>query len=87
MGGVKPASPSLGKVTYDRNAWYGMLDYEPQMPPKNENSLPTWMPGSRRLSPFGRTREAMVALEREATFLKNHHGKDILIGDHPWARA
>jgi len=29
----------------------------------------------------------MVAVEREATFLKNRHGPDLLIGDQLWAEA
>jgi len=29
----------------------------------------------------------MVALEREATALRNRHGKDVLFGDQTWAES
>jgi hypothetical protein len=72
---------NLGKVIYDRNGWYSLLDYKTRNLPDTEGGYATWLPHSRRLGPFKRSRNAMVALEREATFLRNHHGKNILIGD------
>ena len=34
-----------------------------------------------------RPRNAMIALEQEATVLKNRHGDDVLFGDQLWAEA
>ena len=78
---------ALGKVVYDRNAWFALLDYRTRMPPRQEGGVPEWLSDTRRLGPFKRPRDAMVALEREATFLKNRHGENILFGDQLWAEG
>jgi len=80
-------SSDLGKVHYEQNAWYALLDYKTLVQPQSAGELPTWLTHSQRLGPFKRPRNAMVALEREATFLKNHHGQDVLFGDQLWAQA
>jgi len=74
-------SSDLGKVLYEQNAWYALLDYKTLVQPESDAGLPAWLSCSRRLGPFKRPRNAMVALEREATFLKNHHGQGVLFGD------
>jgi hypothetical protein len=78
---------ALGRVVFQRNAWYGLLDYRTLLPSEREGGPPGWLPHSRCLGPFKRPRDAMVALEREATFLKNRHGEDILFGDQLWSEA
>jgi hypothetical protein len=84
---AKLFSSNLGKVRYEQDAWYGLLDYKTLAPPGQEGGLPSWLAHTRRLGPFKRPRNAMVALEREATALKNRHGKDVLFGDQLWAEA
>ena len=78
---------ALGKVVFDRNAWYALLDYRNLLPPEREGGPPGWLPHTRRLGPFKRPRDAMVEIEREATFLKNRHCENILFGDQLWAEA
>jgi hypothetical protein len=76
-------SSALGSVVYERNAWFGMLEYrtrEPQGGPE-----PTWAAHARRLGPFKRPRNAMVALEEEVTILRNRHGSEVLIAGELWA--
>jgi len=75
----------LGKVVYEQQAWYALLDYKTLLPPEKPEDLATWQTHSQRLGPFKRPRNAMVALEREVTFLKNRHGQDVLFGDQLWA--
>ena len=74
-------SSSLGKVVFERNAWHGLLDYKTLAPSEVAGGFPGWVSQSQRLTPFKRARDAMVALEREATFLKNRHGENIVFGD------
>jgi hypothetical protein len=80
-------SSDLGKVVYQQNGWYAVLDYKRLGPPERAGGPPTWTAHSQRLGPFKRPRNAMVALEQEATFLKNRHGQDILFGEQLWAEA
>jgi hypothetical protein len=77
----------LGKVVYERNAWYGVLEYKTMTPPEGVNSLPGWATHSLRLGPCKRPRDAMVALEREAIHLRNRHGEDLLLGEQIWAET
>src|SRR5205823_3762109 len=72
---------AVGKVFYERGAWYGLLEYRTRAPGEPESSLAQWVAHTDRLGPFKRPRNAMVALEREATFLQNHHGQDLLFDD------
>jgi hypothetical protein len=78
---------ALGKVAYQQDAWYAVLDYKTLLPPEKEAGLPGWQSHAQRLGPFRRPRDAMVALEREVTILKNRHGKDIRIGEQLWAES
>jgi hypothetical protein len=80
-------SSTLGKVVYQQKAWYAVLEYRTLTPPEREGGTPTWLANTQRLGPFKRPRNAMVALEQEATILKNRHGSDILFGDQLWAEA
>ena len=77
----------LGRVAYQQDAWYALLEYKTPGPPEREGGLPSWQARMLRLGPFKRPRNAMVALEREATLLKNRHGKDDLFGEQVWAEA
>jgi hypothetical protein len=74
-------SSAQGRVVRDRDGWYALLDYHMRVPPEREGGLPSWLPHSRRLGPFRRPRNAMVALEQEATALKNRHGHGVLFGN------
>ena len=77
----------LGEVTYGENAWYGTLPYHTRAVAAKPSELPRWESHTARLGPFKRPRNAMVAVEREATFLQNRHGDDVLIGGQLWADA
>ncbi len=87
QGDARTYLSRLGKVVYQQDAWYALLDYKTLAPPARPGGLPSWVKESRRLGPFKRPRNAMIALEREAVFLKNRHGKDVLIGEELWAEA
>jgi hypothetical protein len=79
-------SSRLGKVVYQERAWFALLDYRLRAT-ADESAMPTWVAHTLRLGPFKRPRNAMVALEREATILSNRHGKDVLFGDQLWAES
>jgi hypothetical protein len=70
-----------GKVFHERDGWYALLEYRTLVPAEREGGLPSWLSHSRRLGPFKRPRNAMVALEQEATILKNRHGDRVHFGD------
>jgi hypothetical protein len=84
---AKTYSSDWGKVLYERGAWYAVFEYRTLAAQANEGGLPTWLPHSRRLGPFKRPRNAMVALERELTSLKNHFGTAILVDKQIWAES
>ena len=84
---AKTYTSEFGRVAYLQDGWYALLEYKTLAPPEREGGLPSWLPQTQRLGPFKRPRNAMVALEREAAFLKNRPGKEILFGDQPWAEA
>jgi hypothetical protein len=71
---------SLGLVAYREEAWYARLAYQVRESP-NDGNLPRWVAYDRWLGPYKRPRNAMVELEREATFLRNRHGSDVRIGE------
>ena len=73
----------LGEVVYQQKAWYGILEYQTPAPRGDEAALPTWEPHTRRLGPFKRPRNAMVALEQEARILRNRHGSQVRINGEP----
>jgi hypothetical protein len=70
-----------GRVVHERDGWYALLVYRTRVPPERKSGLPSWLTHSRRLGPFKRPRNAMVALEEEATILQNRHGDGVLFGD------
>ncbi len=70
---------ALGPVEYRRGAWYARLQYRVREPGE-EGELPAWAPTDRWVGPFKRPRDAMVALEREVTALRNRHAQDFEIG-------
>jgi hypothetical protein len=70
-----------------QGAWYSLLDYRTLVPPQRPGGLPRWETHALRLGPYKRPRNAMVALEREATFLKNRHGRDVLFGEELWTEG
>lgn len=77
----------LGRVFYEQNGWYAVLDYRTPTPAPAEGGPPVWVAHTQRLGPFKRPRNAMIALEREATLLRNRHGHNVLIGDQLWAET
>jgi hypothetical protein len=80
-------SSDSGKVIYERGAWHAVFEYRTLVPSERDGGLPTWQPHGRQLGPFKRPRNAMVALEREQTSLKNHFRESILFGDQIWAEG
>ena len=77
---AKTYASNLGPVVYRQDAWYARLHYQVREPPTEEGELPAWNSHDRWLGPFKRPRNAMIELEREATYLRNHHGEDLRIG-------
>lgn len=71
----------LGRVVYEQNGWYARFDYRTLGPPSTEGGMPTWLSHTQRLGPFKRPRNAMIALERETTALRNRHGEAVLFGE------
>ncbi len=71
----------LGEVVYHKGAWYALFAYRTFAPSEHAHAPPSWEAHSGRLGPFKRPRDAMVALEREVSFLRNWHGENFLIGD------
>jgi hypothetical protein len=82
---AKTYSSPLGQVAYQQDAWYAILDYKTR--PSPQGARGAWLTHNVRLGPFKRPRDAMVALEREATVLRNRHGEDVLFGEQLWAEA
>jgi hypothetical protein len=78
---AKTYTSNLGQVVYREDAWYAHLVYQVREPATVEGELPAWQSHDRWLGPFKRPRNAMVELEREATYLRNRHGVDVRIGE------
>jgi hypothetical protein len=79
-------SSPLGQVFYEQNGWYALLDYR-TLAAEGEGGLPVWVAHRTRLGPFKRPRNAMVALEREVTVLRNRHGENLLLAGQLWGEA
>ena len=77
----------LGDVIYERGAWYALLNYQTLLPGEHGHELAAWEVHRERLGPFKRPRNAMVALERDVTFLRNHHGANMRLGGKLWAET
>lgn len=69
-----------GRAVFERDGWYGLLSYRTLVPA--EEGPAVWEAHERRFGPFRRERDAMVAVEREATALKNRHGAGVTFGGH-----
>jgi hypothetical protein len=83
---TKAYKSDTGRVFYDRNGWYASLDYQTLAPQRTPHDLAEWEPRTARLGPFKRPRDAMVAVEREETFLRNRHGTHIRFADELWGQ-
>jgi hypothetical protein len=81
---TKAYSSPFGVVRYEERAWFGTLAYRTRAPQPEPGGLAQWVPQTLRLGPFKRPRDAMVAVEREAAFLRNRHGEALLFGDEVW---
>ncbi|MBL8795267.1 MAG: hypothetical protein JNM56_15280 [Planctomycetia bacterium] len=73
----------FGRVAFRERAWFGLLDYRTMT--LGDDQLPHWEAHHLRLGPFKRPRNAMLALEQEATVLRNRHGDHVLFGEQLWA--
>ena len=71
---------ALGPVVYRQDAWYARLVYQVREYPREEGALPGWVGYDRWLGPFKRPRDAMVALERDVTALRNRRAQEFEIG-------
>ncbi len=78
---------ALGQVLYEQNGWYAVFEYRMLSATEPESGLPVWEDHRGRLGPFKRPRNAMIALEREVTLLRNRHGDNILLGEQLWGDA
>lgn len=76
-----------GHVVYEKNGWYAVLDYRTLVTLEGEGGLPGWESHHQRLGPFKRPRNAMIALEREVTSLRNRHGDNVLFGEQLWGQS
>jgi hypothetical protein len=74
----------LGQVHYEQNGWYAVFDYRTRRACDEESGLPAWDAHHERLGPFKRPRNAMIALEREVTLLRNRHAENVLLGEQLW---
>lgn len=71
----------LGAVVYERGAWHAVLRYHILPAPGHGDEVPTNVVQERRLGPFKRPRNAMLALEQEATILRNRLGHAVRFGE------
>jgi hypothetical protein len=78
---------ALGPVFYEQSGWYALLSYQIPDPEADPAGPPKWVAHEQRLGPFKRPRNAMVALEREATVLRRRHGSRALIAGQLWAET
>ncbi len=78
-------SSPLGRVVYEQRAWHGVLRYRTAA--AGPDGMPAWTAHTKRLGPFKRPRNAMVALEEEATILRNRHGPNLLLDGQLWAET
>lgn len=85
--GPKQYASDLGQVVYQQDAWYALFEYKTAVPTSLAGGPPAWEEHHARLGPFRRPRNAMVALEREAAFLRNRHAGRLLWGAQLWAEA
>ena len=69
----------LGPVEYRRGAWYTRLLYRVRAE-SPDGGLRAWVASDRWLGPYKRPRDAMVALEREVTVLRNRHAHEFEVG-------
>ena len=67
-----------GRVVYRERAWFGIVKYKTRSDASADH-MPEWETHEQRLGPFKRPRDAMVAVEREVTFLRNRHGDRFLL--------
>jgi hypothetical protein len=68
-------------VVYRQKAWYAQLQYDLVVSGPDKRTLPTLEARSAWLGPYRRPRDAMIALEREATVLRNRHGDSVRFGN------
>jgi hypothetical protein len=78
-------SSEQGTVLYQERAWYALLEFKTLS--FDDRQTPIWTDQQMELGPYKRPRNAMVALEREVTALRNRHGKNVLIGREVWAET
>jgi len=71
----------LGRVVYAKGAWFGLLGYKTLVLPVHERGLATWLFHVAHLGPFQRPYNAMIAVERKATNLRNQLGEQILFNE------
>ena len=78
---AKTYASKIGLVVYRQDAWYAHLVFQLREPAMEAKELPAWQPEERWLGPFKRPRNAIVELEREATYLRDRHSDDVRIED------
>ena len=67
-------------VRYAQGAWWAWVSYLLRDPPGPDDSLPPpWQERCDRLGPYKRPRNAMIAAEQYATFLRRRHGDDVRV--------
>jgi hypothetical protein len=74
-------------VVYREQAWYGVVHYRTRLPEQRPGDVAAWEDHRLQLGPFKRPRNAMVAVEREVTLLRNRHGADFLLAGQTWAES
>jgi hypothetical protein len=71
------SGPGL-RVFFERGVWWAAVSY--RLRPDPPDLLAPWEPHADHLGPFKRSRNAMVAAERQETFLRRHHGERVAFG-------
>jgi hypothetical protein len=64
-------------VRFSKGAWWAHFSYQERDPALPADHLPVWHLHSRRLGPFKRPRNAMIAAEQEILLLKRRHGENV----------
>jgi hypothetical protein len=67
-------------VYFRRGAWWAEVAYRTLPDGVPVGPLAPWRPHTDVLGPFKRPRNAMVAAEQQATFLRRRHGDRVALG-------
>jgi hypothetical protein len=64
-------------VRFEKGAWWAWVTYQLTDPEPGGDVLPEWHDHCDRLGPFKRPRNAMIAAEQHALFLRRRNGDNL----------